>query len=129
MRSPLSRSIVSTMFVRGHPGSLSSVPQPCLQPLQPVTGQGARKHEIQYVNSLNLDCFGCVFVPRRLANAELWKQFFERLLNVPSCRSLPSLGALRKELKDLFCKSYAKEVKFFRNRLVVLLIENKRSRK
>ncbi|OPJ58957.1 mitotic checkpoint serine/threonine-protein kinase BUB1 [Patagioenas fasciata monilis] len=66
---------------------------------------------------------------RRLANAELWKLFFERLLNVPSCRSLPSLGALRKELKDLFCASYAKEVKFLRNRLVVLLIENKRSRK
>ncbi|NWX10695.1 BUB1 kinase, partial [Caloenas nicobarica] len=66
---------------------------------------------------------------RRLANAELWKEFFESLLNIPSCHSLPSLGALRKKLKDLFCKSYAKEVKFLRNRLVVLLIENKRSRK
>ncbi|XP_040467742.1 mitotic checkpoint serine/threonine-protein kinase BUB1 [Falco naumanni] len=66
---------------------------------------------------------------RRLPNADLWKEFFESMLNIPSCRSLPSLGVLRKRLKDLFCKSYAKEIKFLRNRLVVLLIENKRSRK
>ncbi|KFZ65297.1 Mitotic checkpoint serine/threonine-protein kinase BUB1, partial [Podiceps cristatus] len=66
---------------------------------------------------------------RRLANAELWKEIFESMLNIPSCHSLPSLGGLRKRLKDLFCKSYAKEIKFLRNRLVVLLIEHKRSRK
>ncbi|NXT51100.1 BUB1 kinase, partial [Pluvianellus socialis] len=66
---------------------------------------------------------------RRLANADLWKEFFETMLNIPNCHSLPSLGALRKSLKDLFCKSYAKEIKFLRNRLVVLLIEHKRSRK
>ncbi|KAF1609227.1 UNVERIFIED_CONTAM: Mitotic checkpoint serine/threonine-protein kinase BUB1, partial [Eudyptes pachyrhynchus] len=66
---------------------------------------------------------------RRLANADLWKEFFESMLNIPSCHSLPSLGVLRKRLKDLFCKSYAKEIKFLRNRLVVLLIEHKRSRK
>ncbi|KFV68556.1 Mitotic checkpoint serine/threonine-protein kinase BUB1, partial [Dryobates pubescens] len=64
---------------------------------------------------------------RRLANAELWKEFFESMLNIPSCHSLPSLGALRRRLKDLFCKSYAKEIKFLRNRLVVLLLEHKRS--
>ncbi|NWH57086.1 BUB1 kinase, partial [Geococcyx californianus] len=66
---------------------------------------------------------------RRLANADLWKEFFESMLNIPDCHSLPSLGVLRKRLKDLFCKSYAKEIKFLRNRLVVLLIEHKRSRK
>ncbi|NWZ37636.1 BUB1 kinase, partial [Brachypodius atriceps] len=66
---------------------------------------------------------------RRLANAELWKEFFESLLNIPSCCDLPSLGVLRQKLKDLFCRSYAKEIKFLRNRLVVLLIEHKRSRK
>ncbi|NXQ81026.1 BUB1 kinase, partial [Nyctibius grandis] len=66
---------------------------------------------------------------RRLANADLWKEFFESMLNIPSCHSLPSLGALRRRLKDLFCKSHAKEIKFLRNRLVVLLIEHKRSRK
>ncbi|NXU75917.1 BUB1 kinase, partial [Oreotrochilus melanogaster] len=66
---------------------------------------------------------------RRLANADLWKEFFESMLNIPSCHSLPSLGALRKRLKDLFCKSYTKEIRLLRNRLVVLLIEHKRSRK
>ncbi|KFQ06092.1 Mitotic checkpoint serine/threonine-protein kinase BUB1, partial [Leptosomus discolor] len=66
---------------------------------------------------------------RRLANADLWKEFFESMLNIPSCHSLPSLRVLRQRLKDLFCKSYAKEIKFLRNRLVVLLIEHKRSRK
>ncbi|XP_065538608.1 mitotic checkpoint serine/threonine-protein kinase BUB1 isoform X2 [Lathamus discolor] len=66
---------------------------------------------------------------RRLANADLWKEFFESMLNIPNCQSLPSLGALRRRLKDLFCRSYAKEIKFLRNRLVVLLIEHKRSRK
>uniref|UniRef100_A0A8D0FNP1 BUB1 mitotic checkpoint serine/threonine kinase n=1 Tax=Strix occidentalis caurina TaxID=311401 RepID=A0A8D0FNP1_STROC len=66
---------------------------------------------------------------RRLANADLWIEFFESMLNIPDCHSLPSLGGLRKRLKDLFCKSYAKEIKFLRNRLVVLLIEHKRSRK
>ncbi|XP_056344618.1 mitotic checkpoint serine/threonine-protein kinase BUB1 isoform X2 [Oenanthe melanoleuca] len=66
---------------------------------------------------------------RRLANAELWKEFFESLLNIPSCQQLPSLGALRQKLRDLFCSSYLKEIRFLRNRLVVLLIEHKRSRK
>lgn len=70
-----------------------------------------------------------VVVPSRLANAEVWKEFFDSMLNIPNCHSLPSLGVLRKRLKDLFCKSYAKEIKFLRNRLVVLLIEHKRSRK
>lgn len=65
----------------------------------------------------------------RLANAELWKEFFESLLNIPSCCNLPSLGVLRQKLRDLFCSSYAKDIKLLRNRLVVLLIEHKRSRK
>ncbi|XP_054678583.1 mitotic checkpoint serine/threonine-protein kinase BUB1 [Grus americana] len=66
---------------------------------------------------------------RRFPNADLWKEFFESMLNIPDCHSLPALGVLRKRLKDLFCKSYAKEIKFLRNRLVVLLIEHKQSRK
>ncbi|NXX47492.1 BUB1 kinase, partial [Tricholaema leucomelas] len=64
-----------------------------------------------------------------LANAELWKEFFESMLNIPSCHNLPSLTALRGRLKELFCKSYAKEIKFLRNRLIALLMEHKRSRK
>uniref|UniRef100_A0A8C8SL65 Protein kinase domain-containing protein n=1 Tax=Pelusios castaneus TaxID=367368 RepID=A0A8C8SL65_9SAUR len=66
---------------------------------------------------------------RRIPNADLWTEFFCSLLNIPDCHHLPSLAALRKKLRDLFQRSYAKEIKFLRNRLVVLLIENKRSRK
>uniref|UniRef100_A0A6G1RVW5 BUB1 mitotic checkpoint serine/threonine kinase n=1 Tax=Hypotaenidia okinawae TaxID=2861861 RepID=A0A6G1RVW5_9GRUI len=66
---------------------------------------------------------------RRLPNADLWKEFFESLLNIPDCHSLPLLGALRGKLRDLFLKSYTKDIKFLRNRLVVLLIEHKQSRK
>ncbi|XP_065595486.1 mitotic checkpoint serine/threonine-protein kinase BUB1 [Cyrtonyx montezumae] len=66
---------------------------------------------------------------RRLVNAELWKEFFDIMLNIPNCHSLPSLTVLRSRLKDVFCKSYAKEIKFLRSRLVVLLIEHKRARK
>ncbi|XP_075781985.1 mitotic checkpoint serine/threonine-protein kinase BUB1 [Pelodiscus sinensis] len=66
---------------------------------------------------------------RRIPNAELWNEFFCSLLNIPDCHHLPSLEALRKKLRDLFQKSYAKEIKFLCNRLVILLMENKRSRK
>ncbi|XP_074845314.1 mitotic checkpoint serine/threonine-protein kinase BUB1 [Carettochelys insculpta] len=66
---------------------------------------------------------------RRIPNAELWSEFFFSLLNIPDCYHLPSLGEYRKKLRDLFQKSYAKDIKFLRNRLVVLLTENKRSRK
>ncbi|NWX93050.1 BUB1 kinase, partial [Nothoprocta pentlandii] len=68
---------------------------------------------------------------RRLvvANAQLWLEFFDSILNIPNCHSLPALGAWREKLKDLFCKAYAKEIKLLRNRLVVLLIENLWSRK
>uniref|UniRef100_A0A8C6YL73 BUB1 mitotic checkpoint serine/threonine kinase n=1 Tax=Nothoprocta perdicaria TaxID=30464 RepID=A0A8C6YL73_NOTPE len=66
---------------------------------------------------------------RRVANAQLWLEFFDSILNIPNCHSLPSLGAWREKLKDLFCKAYAKEIKLLRNRLVVLLIENLWSRK
>ncbi|KAM8809304.1 mitotic checkpoint serine/threonine-protein kinase BUB1 [Eudromia elegans] len=66
---------------------------------------------------------------RRVANATLWTEFFDSFLNIPNCHSLPALGALRAKLKDLFCQTYAKEIKFLRKRLVVLLIENLWSRK
>ncbi|XP_072188274.1 mitotic checkpoint serine/threonine-protein kinase BUB1 isoform X1 [Excalfactoria chinensis] len=66
---------------------------------------------------------------RRLVNAEVWKEFFDVMLNIPNCHSLPSLTAMRSRLKDLFCKSYAKEIKLLKRRLVVLLIEHKRSGK
>ncbi|KGL78999.1 Mitotic checkpoint serine/threonine-protein kinase BUB1, partial [Tinamus guttatus] len=66
---------------------------------------------------------------RRVANAKLWIEFFDSILNIPNCHSLPALGVLREKLKDLFCTAYVKDIKLLRNRLVVLLIENLWSRK
>ncbi|XP_025061503.1 mitotic checkpoint serine/threonine-protein kinase BUB1 [Alligator sinensis] len=66
---------------------------------------------------------------RRVPNAELWQEFFHTLINIPNCYHLPSLRALRERLRDFFNKSFAKNIKFFRNRLVVLLLEHKRAKK
>ncbi|XP_060104309.1 mitotic checkpoint serine/threonine-protein kinase BUB1 [Heteronotia binoei] len=66
---------------------------------------------------------------RRIPHAEVWSDFFQTLLNVPDCNHLPSLRALRTRLKDLFLTTYTNKVKTLRNRLAVLLVENKRSRK
>ncbi|XP_077192054.1 mitotic checkpoint serine/threonine-protein kinase BUB1 [Paroedura picta] len=66
---------------------------------------------------------------RRVPHAEFWSDFFHTLLNIPDCSHLPSLGALRARLRDLFLSTYANKVKVLRNRLAVLLVENKRSRK
>ncbi|KAL8185204.1 UNVERIFIED_CONTAM: hypothetical protein K2H54_042917 [Gekko kuhli] len=66
---------------------------------------------------------------RRIPHAEVWSDFFHTLLNVPDCNHLPSLGTLRARLRDLFLNTYANKVKVLRNRLAVLLVENKRSRK
>nr|XP_056708998.1 mitotic checkpoint serine/threonine-protein kinase BUB1 [Euleptes europaea] len=66
---------------------------------------------------------------RRIPHAEVWRDFFHTLLNVQDCNHLPSLGSLRARLRDLFLSTYASKVKVLRNRLAVLLVENKRSRK
>uniref|UniRef100_A0A8D0H3K0 BUB1 mitotic checkpoint serine/threonine kinase n=1 Tax=Sphenodon punctatus TaxID=8508 RepID=A0A8D0H3K0_SPHPU len=66
---------------------------------------------------------------RRIPNTELWNDLFYTLLNIPDCNHLPSLGALRERLLDLFQSTYVNKVKTLHNRLVVLLLENKRSRK
>ncbi|XP_048338100.1 mitotic checkpoint serine/threonine-protein kinase BUB1 [Sphaerodactylus townsendi] len=66
---------------------------------------------------------------RRIPHGEIWSDFFKTLLNVQDCNHLPSLRALRAELRDLFLSTYINKVKGFRNRLAVLLVENKRSRK
>ncbi|KAJ6666976.1 hypothetical protein lerEdw1_018978 [Lerista edwardsae] len=66
---------------------------------------------------------------RRIPNAEIWTHFFYTMLNIQDCNHLPSLGALRAQLRDLFLSTYANKVKALRNRLAVLLVENKRSHK
>ncbi|XP_058021066.1 mitotic checkpoint serine/threonine-protein kinase BUB1 [Ahaetulla prasina] len=69
----------------------------------------------------------CTF--RRISNGEVWVNFFVTLLNIQDCNHLPSLGALRATLRDLFLKTYSNKIIVLRNRLAVLLVENKRSRK
>uniref|UniRef100_H3BC50 BUB1 mitotic checkpoint serine/threonine kinase n=1 Tax=Latimeria chalumnae TaxID=7897 RepID=H3BC50_LATCH len=62
-------------------------------------------------------------------HTEMWTDFFHTLLNVPDCQTLPSLGFLREKLLAVFQEHYSSKIKSLRNRLVVLLLENKRSRK
>ncbi|CAI9610683.1 unnamed protein product [Staurois parvus] len=66
---------------------------------------------------------------RRLPNGELWVEFFHTLLNIPDCHSLSPLQALREKLTRSFQMVYANKVKSQRNRLVILLLENKPTRK
>ncbi|XP_070590748.1 mitotic checkpoint serine/threonine-protein kinase BUB1 [Erythrolamprus reginae] len=66
---------------------------------------------------------------RRIPNGEVWVNFFVTLLNIQDCNHLPSLGALRAMLRDLFLKNYSNKIIDLRNRLAVLLVENKRSRR
>ncbi|XP_020843607.1 mitotic checkpoint serine/threonine-protein kinase BUB1 [Phascolarctos cinereus] len=66
---------------------------------------------------------------RRIPNSEMWNDFFHIMLNIPDCHHLPSLESLREKLKAVFQQSYASKIKSFRSRLIVLLLECKRSRK
>lgn len=66
---------------------------------------------------------------KRNPHIEMWTDFFHTLLNIPDCNSLPSLRNLRENLTAVFNQDYSNKIKSLRNRLVVLLLENKRSRK
>uniref|UniRef100_A0A4W3J5S1 Mitotic checkpoint serine/threonine-protein kinase BUB1 n=1 Tax=Callorhinchus milii TaxID=7868 RepID=A0A4W3J5S1_CALMI len=66
---------------------------------------------------------------KRSHHTEMWNNFFNTLLYVPSCQALPSLRTLREELVSLFQEQYRNKLRSLRNRLMVLLIENKRSQK
>ncbi|XP_062981450.1 mitotic checkpoint serine/threonine-protein kinase BUB1 [Elgaria multicarinata webbii] len=66
---------------------------------------------------------------RRIPNADVWTDFFVTLLNIQNCSQLPSLGTLRARLREVFLTTYSSKITALRNRLAVLLVENKRSRK
>ncbi|XP_071064803.1 mitotic checkpoint serine/threonine-protein kinase BUB1 isoform X1 [Dasypus novemcinctus] len=66
---------------------------------------------------------------RRLPHLEMWSEFFHVMLNIPDCHHLPSLDFLRQNLKRTFQQHYASKIRSLRNRLIVLLLEYKRSRK
>ncbi|XP_073484153.1 mitotic checkpoint serine/threonine-protein kinase BUB1 [Aquarana catesbeiana] len=66
---------------------------------------------------------------RRLPNGELWVEFFHTLLTIPDCHSPSPLQALREKLTRTYQMMYTNKVKSLRNRLVILLLENKPTRK
>nr|KAF6429000.1 BUB1 mitotic checkpoint serine/threonine kinase [Molossus molossus] len=66
---------------------------------------------------------------RRLPHLDMWNEFFHIMLNIPDCHHLPSLDLLRQKLKKIFQQHYSNKIKTLRNRLIVLLLEHKRSRK
>lgn len=66
---------------------------------------------------------------KRLPDRELWIDFFHTLLNIPDCHSPSPLTHLREKLTLKFHSVYAKKIKSLRNRLVILLLENKPSKK
>ncbi|XP_057599427.1 mitotic checkpoint serine/threonine-protein kinase BUB1 [Hippopotamus amphibius kiboko] len=66
---------------------------------------------------------------RRLPHLDMWNEFFHIMLNIPDCHHLPSLDMLRQKLKKVFQEHYTNKIKTLRNRLIVLLLEYKRSRK
>ncbi|XP_012582848.1 PREDICTED: mitotic checkpoint serine/threonine-protein kinase BUB1 isoform X2 [Condylura cristata] len=66
---------------------------------------------------------------RRLPHLDMWNEFFHIMLNIPDCDHLPSLALLRQKLKETFQQHYTNKIRVLRNRLIVLLLEYKRSRK
>uniref|UniRef100_A0A2I2Y6G9 BUB1 mitotic checkpoint serine/threonine kinase n=1 Tax=Gorilla gorilla gorilla TaxID=9595 RepID=A0A2I2Y6G9_GORGO len=66
---------------------------------------------------------------RRLPHLDMWNEFFHVMLNIPDCHHLPSLDLLRQKLKKVFQQHYTNKIRALRKRLIVLLLECKRSRK
>ncbi|XP_036403176.1 mitotic checkpoint serine/threonine-protein kinase BUB1 [Megalops cyprinoides] len=66
---------------------------------------------------------------KRNPHSELWTEFFHTLLNVPDCNSLPSLRSLRSQLVTVLQQNYSSKLRTLKNRLVVQLLESKRSRR
>ncbi|KAJ8418313.1 hypothetical protein AAFF_G00140220 [Aldrovandia affinis] len=64
---------------------------------------------------------------KRNPHSELWTEFFHTLLNVPDCSSLPCLRSLRSRLIAVLHQNYSNKLRTFKSRLVVQLLESKRS--
>ncbi|XP_073413820.1 mitotic checkpoint serine/threonine-protein kinase BUB1 isoform X2 [Dendrobates tinctorius] len=66
---------------------------------------------------------------KRLPDGKVWVDFFHILLNIPDCHSPSPLKHLREKLTYRFQIMYSKKMTSLHNRLVILLLENKPSRK
>ncbi|KAJ8359593.1 hypothetical protein SKAU_G00161180 [Synaphobranchus kaupii] len=66
---------------------------------------------------------------KRNPHSELWAEFFHTLLNIPDCSSLPGLQGLRSRLIAALQQNYSSKLRSLKSRLVVLLLESRRSRR
>ncbi|KAG5831631.1 hypothetical protein ANANG_G00305770 [Anguilla anguilla] len=66
---------------------------------------------------------------KRNPHSELWLEFFHTLLNIPDCSSLPCLRSLRSRLTAALQQNYSGKLRSLKSRLVVLLLESRRSRR
>lgn len=64
---------------------------------------------------------------RRNPHSDLWLDLFHTLLNVPDCGSLPSLRSLRCRMNAVLQENYGNKLPTLKSRLVVLLLENRKT--
>lgn len=64
---------------------------------------------------------------RRNPHSDLWLELFHTLLNTPDCGSPPSLRSLRCRLAAVLQENYGSKLASLKNRLVVLLLENRKA--
>ncbi|XP_067097624.1 mitotic checkpoint serine/threonine-protein kinase BUB1 [Osmerus mordax] len=66
---------------------------------------------------------------RRNPHSDLWNELFHTLLNVPDCRSLPSLRELRSRLCSVLQQNYRNKLASLKTRLVIQLLESRSARR
>lgn len=64
---------------------------------------------------------------RRNPHSDLWLDLFHTLLNIPDCGSLPSLRSLRCRMNAVLQENYGNKLPTLKSRLVVLLLENRKT--
>lgn len=65
--------------------------------------------------------------PPRKPHSDLWLDLFHTLLNIPDSGSLPSLRSLRCRMNTVLQENYGNKLPTLKSRLVVLLLENRKT--
>lgn len=63
----------------------------------------------------------------RIPHSEMWQEFFQVLLNIPDCSSLPSLPRLREKLTEVLQQNYSSKLWTLKGRLLVQLLERRKA--
>lgn len=63
----------------------------------------------------------------RIPHSEMWQEFFQVLLNIPDCSSLPSLPRLREKLTEVLQQNYSSKLRTLKGRLLVQLLERRKA--